>query len=385
MFAYEVALSFAGEQRSEVEKVAACLKSAGVTVFYDDYEKANLWGKNLYDHLSDVYQNKARYCIIFASREYAEKTWTNHERQSAQARALKDKGAEYILPVRFDSTEIPGLLPTIGYLDFRKEGPSGVCSAFLAKLGRSVGDTSSIGMAAACSLSPRALINAMDGRLAVPRVESCTWGEEINLSVRDSEGDSFFSQLRGERTEVVVAHAFDVALAKPLSATRQVANGSTTWKLSFSPTRSDFSDSLEMGSGSTSADQFAEMRVRRLLLNEYVQQETGKGHVLQHLNDTTREIMIRGLNPIAKIEKSRFPSLFAALNGDPDAFLEIAWIVAVADLKLSASVEAIETLKLTLFGTALQVEFAGRRHRKYVNVDPYEIRVQGKLELGARS
>jgi TIR domain len=101
MFEYDVALSFAGEQRSNVLAVAECLKKLGVSVFYDDYEKANLWGKNLYDHLSDVYQNKARYCVIFASKEYAEKTRTNLERQNAQARALRDKGAEYILPVRF--------------------------------------------------------------------------------------------------------------------------------------------------------------------------------------------------------------------------------------------------------------------------------------------
>src|ERR1700723_3637248 len=104
MLQYDVALSFAGEQRSEVFAVAECLKKAGINVFYDEYEKANLWGKNLYDHLSDVYLNRATYCVIFASKEYAEKTWTNLERQNAHARALKDKGAEYILPVRFDST-----------------------------------------------------------------------------------------------------------------------------------------------------------------------------------------------------------------------------------------------------------------------------------------
>jgi hypothetical protein len=139
-FQYDVALSFAGEQRSEVVRVAECLKDAGVSVFYDDYEKSTLWGKNLYDHLSDVYQNKARYCVIFASKEYAEKAWTNHERQSAQARALQRKDAEYILPVRFDSTEIPGLLPTIGYLDFNREGRSGICCALLAKLGMRISD-----------------------------------------------------------------------------------------------------------------------------------------------------------------------------------------------------------------------------------------------------
>jgi hypothetical protein len=54
----------------------------------------------------------------------------------------------------------------------------------------------------------------------------------------------------------------------------------------------------------------------------------------------------------------------------------------VADLKRSGSVEVIDRLNLALAGTTLQVEFVGHRHRRYVNVDPYEILVQGELKLG---
>ena len=55
-FGYDVALSFAGEQRAYVEKVAAALRRRGHRPFYDDYEKASLWGKDLYEHLDCVYQ-----------------------------------------------------------------------------------------------------------------------------------------------------------------------------------------------------------------------------------------------------------------------------------------------------------------------------------------
>jgi hypothetical protein len=44
-FEYEVAISFAGEQRPEAEAIASCLQNMGITVFYDGYEKANLWGE----------------------------------------------------------------------------------------------------------------------------------------------------------------------------------------------------------------------------------------------------------------------------------------------------------------------------------------------------
>ena len=116
---FDVALSFAGEDREYVEKVANTLREMEIKVFYDKYEKVSLWGKDLFEHLIDVYQNKARYTIIFCSRHFEKKVWPNHERKAAQARALKSS-QEYILPARFDKTEIPGILPTIGYVDLNE-------------------------------------------------------------------------------------------------------------------------------------------------------------------------------------------------------------------------------------------------------------------------
>jgi hypothetical protein len=136
VFDYDVAISFAGEQRTEAEAIADRLTERQVKVFYDRSEQANLWGKDLYEHLSDVYQKKARYCLMLVSAAYAEKVWPTHERRNAQARALLQK-TEYILPVRFDETEIPGLLPTVGYLRYQDHGAQGICSILLEKLGSS--------------------------------------------------------------------------------------------------------------------------------------------------------------------------------------------------------------------------------------------------------
>ena len=116
---YDVALSFAGEDRIHAKELAQFLKSGGYRVFYDDYEKPRLWEKNLYDELSTVHQNQARYCVMFLSEHYAHKWWPKNERESAQTRAFVEKNREYILPVRLDDTEIPGLLMTVGYLDLR--------------------------------------------------------------------------------------------------------------------------------------------------------------------------------------------------------------------------------------------------------------------------
>ncbi|WP_368485829.1 TIR domain-containing protein [Pseudoalteromonas sp. SD03] len=119
---FEIALSFAGEDREYVDQVANLLKDSGVKVFYDLFEEANLWGKNLYDYLTEIYMDKALYTIMFISDDYSKKLWTGHERKAMQARAFQEN-QEYILPVRFDETPIPGVLPTTGYIDISKKSP----------------------------------------------------------------------------------------------------------------------------------------------------------------------------------------------------------------------------------------------------------------------
>jgi hypothetical protein len=134
-FDYDVTLSFAGEDRKYVEDFAKILRSRGIRVFYDNYEKADLWGKDLYSHLDDIYMNSARYCILFVSNNYASKVWTSHERQSAQARAINENEG-YILPARFDDTPIPGLRPTIGYIDLNATSPEELAELTAEKLGK---------------------------------------------------------------------------------------------------------------------------------------------------------------------------------------------------------------------------------------------------------
>lgn len=134
---YEVVLSFAGEEREYVERVAAFLKSHGVSVFYDADEEATLWGKDLTAHLQQVYGGSARYCVMFISEHYGEKVWTNYERQNALARAVEKKG-EYILPARFDNTELPGIRHTVAYVDLKKKSPEQLGELILQKLGRTI-------------------------------------------------------------------------------------------------------------------------------------------------------------------------------------------------------------------------------------------------------
>ena len=131
---YDVALSFSGEDRTYVSQVASQLRLNGVRVFYDEYEKANLWGKELIEYLEDIYKNRSNYVMIFASKSYLTREWTNHERKSALNRAFKSK-KEYILPVKLDDTILPGLHESIGYLSGKNLTPLDICDIFLHKIG----------------------------------------------------------------------------------------------------------------------------------------------------------------------------------------------------------------------------------------------------------
>ena len=56
MYEYDVALSFAGENREYVREIAKKLKAKKLKVFYDEFEETNLWGKDLYQYLKYIYK-----------------------------------------------------------------------------------------------------------------------------------------------------------------------------------------------------------------------------------------------------------------------------------------------------------------------------------------
>ncbi|MBE9870580.1 TIR domain-containing protein [Campylobacter concisus] len=135
IYEYDVALSFAGENREYVEEVAIFLKDFGVKVFYDNFKQDEIWGKNLFEYLQDIYQNKAKYTIVFISNQYKNKKWTRHEYRSAQVRALNEIEQEYILPVKFDDTELPGLNENLAYVSAKNKTPKEIADFFINKIG----------------------------------------------------------------------------------------------------------------------------------------------------------------------------------------------------------------------------------------------------------
>jgi hypothetical protein len=135
-FDYDVALSFAGSDRKYAERLAEELRAVGVAVFYDQFDQAALWGKNLHAYLTELYRLRARYCVVFLSANYGREGWTRLELDAALAREF-EYGHEYILPIRLDDTTVPGILPTRGYLDWRKYSVDAIVDMVRTRLANS--------------------------------------------------------------------------------------------------------------------------------------------------------------------------------------------------------------------------------------------------------
>ncbi len=135
-YKYDVAFSFAGEDREYVENVALFLKKKNIAVFYDYFEEENLWGKNLISYLEEIYTHKSKYCVIFISQYYVQKDWTSYESAAAMVRMLDSnlKQKEYLLPVKFDETKVSGVLSTIGFIDGKRKSPDELGKLIIKKL-----------------------------------------------------------------------------------------------------------------------------------------------------------------------------------------------------------------------------------------------------------
>ena len=131
---FEVALSFAGEERKYVEQVAQRLHERGIAVFYDRFEAEYLWGRDLVAEFNRVFERSNAIAIMFISIHYVNKAWPAHERKSILSRMVNDDQA-LVLPVRFDQTEVPGLPDSLAWIDGNDCSAVELAAMIMNKLG----------------------------------------------------------------------------------------------------------------------------------------------------------------------------------------------------------------------------------------------------------
>jgi hypothetical protein len=130
---FDLAISFAGSERDYARVIAAVTRENGLSVFLDELYESELWGKNLVETLGEIYETKARYCLIVVSKQYCERVFTNVERRAALERAIRTR-TEYILPLVVDGSWIQGLPKSTAYLDLRRKSVIAISEALLKKI-----------------------------------------------------------------------------------------------------------------------------------------------------------------------------------------------------------------------------------------------------------
>lgn len=119
VFEYDVAVSVAEADQAIARQLMDQLKNKNKKVFLDVYKQGDSWGRDVIDHLVNLYARKSRYCVLLISAQYPLKAWTRAERKSAWEHALRDP-EEYILPIRLDDTDVTGMTEVKGYRDLRQ-------------------------------------------------------------------------------------------------------------------------------------------------------------------------------------------------------------------------------------------------------------------------
>lgn len=116
-YEYDIAVSFAGEDRALVSELVSRLEEKGVEVFYDFNETARLWGKDLEIELAQIYAQEARFMVVCLSSSYPLKDWTRFELEIGQ-RASAKRPSDYLLPLKLETETPPmvGLKSTVGYM-----------------------------------------------------------------------------------------------------------------------------------------------------------------------------------------------------------------------------------------------------------------------------
>lgn len=130
---YQVALSYAGEDRPYVKRVYDYLVGHDVSAFYDQANPTLLWGMHLAEELNRIYEKDSGSVVIFSSSAYAVKDWTRYERRSTLSKAARTPGV-YVLVAAFDDTTLPGIPGDVVYLSLKDLSPEEFAELLVQRL-----------------------------------------------------------------------------------------------------------------------------------------------------------------------------------------------------------------------------------------------------------
>jgi hypothetical protein len=134
-FRFQVALSFPGEHRPRVAKIASRLADtlSQDKVLYDKFHSAEFARPNLDTYLPTLYHQHSLLLVFFLCGQFTQKEWCGLEWRAG--RDLLKRGEDNrLMFLRLDQSDIPGLYSIDGYLDIESSSEEDVTKAILERL-----------------------------------------------------------------------------------------------------------------------------------------------------------------------------------------------------------------------------------------------------------
>lgn len=132
---FQVALSFPGEHRLYVSRVADSLRPQMKTdaLFYDHDFQAQFARPNLDLLLQDIYRNRSTLVVVFISQKYEEKEWCGLEWRAIRD-MIKARQDARVMFISFDGKPIEGMLSVDGFIDARELQPNKVAEYIMKRV-----------------------------------------------------------------------------------------------------------------------------------------------------------------------------------------------------------------------------------------------------------
>jgi len=132
---FRVALSFAGEKRDYVARVASILATqfGEVAILYDKYHESEFARRDLGIYLPDLYHDESDLIVVVVCPDYDEKEWTGLEWTAIHA-LLKNRKDDVIMLCRFARAQLKGLYDTAGFVELDDKTPEQTADLILERL-----------------------------------------------------------------------------------------------------------------------------------------------------------------------------------------------------------------------------------------------------------
>ena len=121
---FRIALSFAGEKRDFVAKVAEILAEqfGREHILYDKYHEAEFARRDLGIYLPELYHDQAEFVVVVVCPDYDQKDWTGLEWLAIHD-LLKKRKDEEVMLCRFARATVKGVHSNAGWIDLDDKSP----------------------------------------------------------------------------------------------------------------------------------------------------------------------------------------------------------------------------------------------------------------------